>query len=133
MQKLSNKFCSTPHFNLTRKKLVNYSGIISLQQAVASISYLDWRHEILQSFSGTLFDPKEDSSPIKQSMAMKIAESGLSYSNLRELYLNKGTKGLLAIIHHSPSHTLLAEPFISNERLCGNRVNFLLSMRKVSL
>ena len=29
--------------------------------------------------------------------------------------------------------TLLAEPFVSNERLCGNRVNFLLSMRKVSL
>ena len=29
--------------------------------------------------------------------------------------------------------TLLAEPFVSNERLCGNCVNFLLSMRKVSL
>ena len=29
--------------------------------------------------------------------------------------------------------TLLAEPFVSNERLCGNHVNFLLSMRKVLL
>ena len=29
--------------------------------------------------------------------------------------------------------TLLAEAFVSNERLCGNRVNFLLSMRKVLL
>ena len=30
-------------------------------------------------------------------------------------------------------HTLLAQPFVSNERLYGNRVNFLLNMRKVSL
>ena len=37
------------------------------------------------------------------------------------------------LIDHSPKPTLLAEPFVSNERLCGNRVNFLLSMRKVSL
>ena len=91
-------------------KLVNYSGIISPQQAVASISYLDRRHEILQSFSGMLFDPKEDSGPIKQSMAMKIPGSGLSYSNLRELYLNKGTKGLLAILHHSPSQCAATKP-----------------------
>ena len=34
---------------------------------------------------------------------------------------------------HVPALTPQAEPFVSNEWLCGNRVNFLLSMRKVSL
>ena len=35
--------------------------------------------------------------------------------------------------HHKYQGTLLAESFVSNERLCGNRVNFLLNMRKVLL
>ena len=36
-------------------------------------------------------------------------------------------------LHDSLRTTLLAEPFVSNERLCGNRVNFNLGMRMVSL
>ena len=88
---------------LSKEKIVNCSGVISVDQAVTSMSYLDRRHEILQTFSGRLFDPMEDNGAIKQSMALKIAGSGLSYSDLRELYLKFGTKGLLAILSMPPS------------------------------
>lgn len=83
---------------LNKEKLVNCSGVIGVEQAIASMTYLDRRHEILQTFSGRLFDPRDDSGAIKQSMAQKIAGSGLSYSHLKELYLKFGTKGLLAIL-----------------------------------
>ncbi|KAL9963249.1 hypothetical protein ACROYT_G032430 [Oculina patagonica] len=83
---------------LNQEKIVNCSGVISVEHAIASMSYLDRRHEILQTFSGRLFDPKDDNGAIKQSMAQKIAGSGLFYSHLKELYLKFGTKGLLAIL-----------------------------------
>ena len=63
---------------------------------------MDRRHEILQTFSGRLFDPMDDNGAIKQSMAQKIAGSGLSYSHLKELYLMFGTKGLLVILSSMP-------------------------------
>ena len=53
---------------------MNWSGVISVEQALASMSYLDRRHEILQTFSGRLFDPRDDNGAIKQSMAQKIAQ-----------------------------------------------------------
>ena len=70
---------------LNEERLVNWSGVISVEQALASMSYLDRRHEILQKFSGRLFDSRDDNGAIKQSMAQKIAGSGLSYSHLKEL------------------------------------------------
>ena len=39
---------------MNKEKLVNYSGVISVEQAIASMSYMDRRHEILQKFSGRL-------------------------------------------------------------------------------
>ena len=79
---------------LSKEKIVNCSAAISVSQAVDNLSYLDRRHELLQTFNGKLFDPTENNG-ITQSMAQNIAGSGLSYSNLRDLYIKSGSKGLL--------------------------------------
>lgn len=100
---------------LNKEKLVNCSGVIGVEQAIASMTYLDRRHEILQTFSGRLFDPRDDSGAIKQSMAQKIAGSGLSYSHLKELYLKFGTKGLLAI-SMPPSQNTARKPRVTRTK-----------------
>ena len=101
---------------LNKEKLVNWSGVISVKEALASMSYLDRRHEILQTFSGRLFDPWDDNGAIKQSMAQKIAGSGLCYSHLKELYLKFGTKGLLAILSMPPSQSTATKPRVTRTK-----------------
>ena len=87
---------------LSKEKIVNHSAAISISQAVDNLSYMDRRHERLQTFEGKLFSP-EGSGIISQSMGQKIAGSGLQYSNLRDLYMTFGSKGLLAVLSMSPS------------------------------
>ena len=101
---------------LNKEKLVNCSGVISVEQAIDSMSYLDRRHEIPQTFSGRLFDPRDDNGAIKQSMAQKIAGSGLSYSHLKELYLKFGTKGVLAILSMPPSQSTATKPCVTRTK-----------------
>ncbi|XP_068673244.1 uncharacterized protein [Montipora foliosa] len=101
---------------MNKEKLVNYSGVISVEQAIASMSYMDRRHEILQTFSGRLFDPRDDNGAIKQSMAQKVAGNGLSYSHLKELYLKFGTKGLLAILSMPPSQSTATKPRVTRTK-----------------
>ena len=87
-----------------------------MKQALASMSYLDRRHEILQTFSGRLFDPRDDNGAIKQLMAQKIAGSGLSFSHIKELYLKFGTKGLLAILSMPPSQSTATKPRVTRTK-----------------
>ena len=77
---------------------------------------LDRRHEILQTFSGRRFDPRDDKRAVKQSMAQKIAGSGIFYSHLKELYLKFGTKGLLAILSKPPSQSTATKPRVNRTK-----------------
>ena len=72
--------------------------------------------KIYQTFSGRLFDPRDNNGAIKQSMAQKIAGSGLSYSHLKELYLRFGTKGLLAILSMPPSQSTATKPRVTRTK-----------------
>ena len=83
--------------------------------------YLDQRHEILLTFSGKLFDPRDDSGAIKQSVAQKIAGSGLSYSHLKEL-LKFGTKGLLVILSMPPSQSTVTKPRVTRTKRILNAI-----------
>ena len=62
---------------LSKEKIVNCSGAISISQALDNLTYLDRRHELLQTFNPT------EKIGISQSMAQNIAGTGLSYCNLR--------------------------------------------------
>ena len=66
------------------------------------LKYLDNRHRRLLSFRGKLYNPGHADSPIKQSIAEKIAGSGLTYEDLKNLYHRFGRKGLFCILTRSP-------------------------------
>ena len=82
--------------------------------------YFDQRQEILQTFNGRLFNSDDDNGVIKQSMALNIAGTGISYSDLCELYTKFGKKGLLAILSMPPSQSDLKRPRVTRtKRILG--------------
>ena len=94
---------------LSKEKIVNCSAAISVSQAVENLSYLDRRHELLQIFNGKNVG-------ITQSMTENIAGSGLSYSDLRDLYMKSGTKGLLAILSMPPTQCTSKGPRVTRKK-----------------
>ena len=54
------------------------------QYAENDMKYLDRRHELLQTFRGTLFHPTNAEFPIKRQIAEKIAGTGMSYHTKAE-------------------------------------------------
>ena len=92
---------------LSKEKIVNCSAAISISQALDNLTYLDWRHELLQTFNPT------EKIGTSQSMAQNIAGTGLSYCNLRDLYLKSGTKGLLAILSMPHSQCSSKQPRVT--------------------
>ena len=103
---------------LSKEKIVNCSAAISISQAIDNLSYLDRRHERLQTFDGKLFSPTKSNGIISQSMAQKIAGSGLSYSDLRDLYMKFGSKGLLAVLSmpSSSSQCISKQPRVTRAK-----------------
>lgn len=92
---------------LSRKDIVENSSVTSVSHAVENMLYLDRRHELLSTFSGKLFNAS-DTGPIKRSMALNIADSGLSYDDLHKLYTTFGKRALVAILSN-PSTTSSAK------------------------
>ena len=101
---------------LNKEKIVQYSSVTSISQAVDSMLYFDRRHQILQTFDGKLFNSNGDNGMIKQSMALNIAGTGLSYENLSDLYEKFGTKGLLAILSMPPSQSTSKRPRVTRTK-----------------
>ena len=54
-----------------------------VKDGAKDLKYLDNRHRRLLSFRGNLYNPGHADSPIKQSIAEKIAGSGLTYEDLK--------------------------------------------------
>ena len=73
------------------------------QYAENDMKYLDRRDELLQTFRGTLYHPTNAEFPIKQQIAEKIAGSGNSYRDLKNVFEKFGAKGLVGVLSLSPS------------------------------
>ena len=67
------------------------------------MKYLDRRYELLQTFRGTLYHPTNAEFPIKQQIAEKIARSGISYRDLKNVFEKFGAKGLVGVLSLPPS------------------------------
>ena len=118
--KALQKILFTSSLQLSKEKIVNYSSVTNVCQAVDSMLYFDQRQEILQTFNGRLFNSDDDNGVIKQSMALNIAGTGISYSDLCELYTKFGKKGLLAILSMPPSQSDLKRPRVTRtKRILG--------------
>ena len=93
---------------------MNCSGVVSVYKQLAACILIDAMK--FSRHSARLFDPRDDSGPIKQSMAQEIAGGGLSYSHLKELYLKLGTKGLLTILSMPPSQSTATKPRVARTK-----------------
>ena len=59
--------------------------------------YLDKAHKRLFTFNNRVYDDS-DHSIIKKRLAKKLADSGLSFSDLRKLYSLTGPRGVTALL-----------------------------------
>ena len=73
------------------------------KHAENDMKYLDHRHALLQTFRGKLFHPTDASFPVKQQIVEKIAGSGLSYQDLRNIIDKFGEKALIGVLSLPPS------------------------------
>ena len=97
---------------LSDKLLVNKSSLMSVEDAVEDMKYLDSRHRKLMSLRGKLYNSGGDG-PIKQNIAEKIARSGLEYDDMRNLYLRFGKKGLVSVLTKPPLSTISSAPRVT--------------------
>ena len=67
------------------------------------MKYLDHRHQLLRTFTGTLYRTNDNQSPLSHGMAQKIAGSGLSYDDLFILYSKFGKTGVIAVLSMEPT------------------------------
>ena len=95
--------------SLSRRDIVENSSITSVSHAVENMLHLDRRHELLLTFSDKLFNTS-DTGPIKRSMALNIADSGLPYANIHKLYTTFGKRALVAILSNPPTSSSTKTP-----------------------
>ncbi len=85
--------------NLTEKDIITQCKPISTCDALTDSRYLGKRYHLLQTMKYKLYsDVNSDQAPITKSMAEKIAGSGLSYDDLKKLFVHHGKKGLIAVL-----------------------------------
>ena len=72
------------------------------QYAENDMKCLDRPYELLQTFRGTLYHPTNAEFPIKQQIAEKIAGSGISYRDLKNVFEKFGAKGLVGVLSLPP-------------------------------
>ena len=83
------------------------------QYAENDMKYLDRRHELLQTFRGTLYHPANAEFLIKQQIAEIIAGSGISYRDLKNVFEKFGGKGLLGVLSLPPSSATSKAPRVT--------------------
>ena len=59
----------------------------------------------MQTFKNKLFSQGDNGLLVKQNTIQKIAESGLCYDDLRDLYNNGGKEALIAILSKAPTNS----------------------------
>jgi len=67
----------------------------------------------LQTFRGTLYHPTNAEFPIKQQLAEKIAGSGISYRDLKNVFEQFGAKGLVGVLSLPPSSATSKAPRVT--------------------
>ena len=84
--------------------IVNKSKTTTMQCALEELIYLDHCYALQQSFQGNLCNPS-DTGVMKKGLAKKLADSGIGYQHLRQLFDKHGEQGLLAILANPATAT----------------------------
>ena len=89
--------------NLTIAQIVTNSNLKPCSHAFPDMQFLDERFERMQTFRNKLYYPQSDNGAVKQRVIQKIAESGLSYHDLENLFRKAGKEGLVAVLSNAPT------------------------------
>ena len=102
--KALNKILFKSSLHLSPSTIVNKSGTTELNPAIEEMNYLDKSHALLKSFDGVSSDSSQGGL-MKQSIAKKLADSGIGYHHLKQLFETQGEQGLLAILANPPTNS----------------------------
>jgi len=89
--------------NLKIAQIVNNSNLMPCSHAFADMQFLDERFERMQAFRNKLYHLHSDNGAVRQRVIKKIAESGLSYHDLENLFRRAGKEGLVAVLSKAPT------------------------------
>lgn len=99
------------HLNISEDMLTE--NMSTTQHAEKDMKYLDRRSELLQTFRGTLYHSTKAEFPIRQQIAEKIAGSGISYRDLKNVFEKFRAKGLVGVVALPPSSTTSKTPRVT--------------------
>ena len=76
------------NLELPTRTIVDQSHLVTTKHAVEDMKYFDRRHNNMQTFNEIVCDPRTKKGFLKKNMVEKIAGSGLTYSDLSEVFDN---------------------------------------------
>ena len=82
--KALRKILFTPPLQVPNDKLINHGKCTSPTEAFEQAPFLERRQDAIQSYSGKLYQGGKDG--LSKSMVQKLADAGLSFNTLQDLY-----------------------------------------------
>ena len=110
------KILFSSKLELSPETIVNQSSLVTVKHAAKDMNYLDRRHNIVQAFEGKLYDSATNKGPVTKNMVEKIAGSGLTYEDLKKLYIKYGEVGLTAILSKPPCGSMSSSPRVTRTK-----------------
>ena len=107
------KMLFSSNLELPTRTIVDHSHLVTTKHAVEDMKYLDRRHNNMQTFNEIVFDPRTKNGFLKKNIVEKVAGSGLTYSDLSEVFDKYGKDGLIAILSKPPSNALQSSPRVT--------------------
>ena len=100
--------------NLTEQVIITLCKPISSSDALKDSQFLDQHYQLLLTMKYKLYsDAASNRAPITKSMAEKIAGSGLSYHDLKQLYIKHGKKALITVLSKPPTASQTNKPRVT--------------------
>ena len=100
--------------NLTEEDIITLCKPISNSDALKDSQFLDQRYQLLQTMKYKLYsEAASDRAPITKSVAEKIAGSGLSYHDLKQLYIKHGKKSMITVLSKLPTASQTNKPRVT--------------------
>ena len=114
--------------------IVNKCKTTTMESALEELIYLDHSYALQQSFQGNLCN-SSDTNVIIKGLMKKLADCGIGYQYLRQLFEKQGEQGLLAILANpatasgrssaqsiNQSIIFIHDKYLKRSLACGGRV-----------
>ena len=101
------------NLTLTSEMIVSKSHVMSCENALSVVQHMDLSYDRFQTFIGNLHNSDPNRSVISKSMASKIAESGITFTDLVALFRQCGCEGIIAVLGLPPSTTRTSKPRVT--------------------